>query len=193
VIPWNEIKAILNAAAKVGAVVFLDEAYSEYASESHLDKVQHITNLVIGKTFSKIYGLAGLRIGWAVIPENLLGEYRKVQTPFNTNKIGLLAAKAALTDQEFVQYSKEKNTANMQMFHAGLQKLEIKTFSSAGNFLSFEASNKFLGSAEKLCANLRQKGIILRNASKFYGAPLNLVRATIGKEAEIEKILLELI
>ncbi|MDX1920171.1 MAG: histidinol-phosphate transaminase [Candidatus Caenarcaniphilales bacterium] len=180
-LPWPSIEAIIKAAEKHGAFVFLDEAYSEYSGETNIDKVEKFGNLIVGKTFSKIYGLAALRIGWAVIPKDLLNEYRKFQTPFSTNKLGLLAAIAALEDDEFYNESLRMNKEGLQFLTSELTDLGFKVFSSRSNFLPFLAGPKFNNSAQELCNHLKQQGIIVRNASLFLGAPLDLVRITVGR------------
>ena len=189
VLSWDCIKAVLQKASKIGAVVFLDEAYADFAGCSHIDKVQYFDNLIIGRTFSKIHGLAALRIGWGVLPDEMLLQYRKVQTPFSTNGVGLQAAIAALSDDEFQSTSIAKNTDGMNYLREELKGLGFKVFPSGGNFISFLVDDRFSGQAAQLCNQLLEKGIILRNASLFHGAPSGLVRATIGSVEQNHKVI----
>jgi histidinol-phosphate aminotransferase len=177
---WTEIKTILVKAQTCGTMVFLDEAYIEFAAESHLSQVQNFDNLIIGRTFSKIYGLAALRIGWAALPKGLLKAYRKVQTPFSVNSLGLLAAINALNDKQFIQQTITNNAAEREFITTNLEKLGFKVFMSQANFVAFLAGERFGCDAKNLTQALLKKGIILRNASFFRGAPPDLIRATVG-------------
>lgn len=189
ILSWQAIEAVLQKANKVGAVVFLDEAYAEFSENNHLDKVKNYDNLIIGRTFSKIYGLAALRIGWGVLPSSMLSHYRKVQTPFSTNALGLAAAVASLQDDEFYEKSVELNLAGMQFMSAELTNLGFRVFPSGGNFISFLAGERFSDNAAELCTELLKRGIILRNAGLFHGAPAGLVRATIGTKEQNQKVI----
>lgn len=186
---WPEIEIVLKQAKKVGSFVFLDEAYIEYISpeNSQIDKVQKYDNLMIGRTFSKIHGLAALRIGWGVLPSNLMTEYRKVQTPFSTNSLGLLAAEKALTDHEFIQKSFENNKIGLTYLSNSLKELGFTVFDSQANFLSFQVSPRF--TAKEFCDYLLPKGIIVRNASLFRGSPDDLIRLTVGTPEQNKKVI----
>jgi histidinol-phosphate aminotransferase len=189
VLAWNEIKEVIQAAKQFGSFVFLDEAYTEYAQQSFINEVQNFDNLIVGRTFSKVYGLAALRIGWAVLPKELLPYYRKVQTPFAVNTLGLLAAEASLNDDSFLQKSIAGNNEGLQFLGDELEKLGFKTFESKANFISFMAGHNFADDASALCLNLLQKGIIVRNASIFKGAPKGLIRLTVGQPEQNKKVI----
>ena len=186
---WTEIKEILQKAEKFGATVFLDEAYGEFAENSYINQVQHFPNLMIGRTFSKLYGLAAQRIGWGVIPHSYLDFYRKVQTPFSTNLLGLIAAKAALWDEEFIQKTISSNQIGKKYLSEKLQEFGFQVFPSQANFISFLAGKKFDYISAGLCSQLLKQGIIVRDASLFRGAPTDLVRISIGRPDQNEKVI----
>jgi histidinol-phosphate aminotransferase len=149
--------------------------------------VRHYPNLIVGRTFSKIYGLAAMRLGWAAIHKELLPHYRKVQTPFNTNLLALLAGKAALNDAKFLEESLRVNREGLDHLRRAFSRLNVRSFPTAGNFLAFEAPGGM--SAKEFCDKLLTHGIILRDASRFRGAPDNLVRVTVGTQIENNKVL----
>jgi histidinol-phosphate aminotransferase len=190
----SDIKNFLEIASKNGTFVFLDEAYTEFngLSASMIDEVKNYDNLIIGRTFSKLYGLAALRVGWGVVPKHLLTSYRKTQTPFSTNKLGQAAAVAALFDDDFVERSLKVNEKEREKLSQRLKELGFKVFSSGGNFVPFLAGEKFENSAQSLCEGLLHKGIIARNASTFRDAPKNLVRITVGTPEMNDRFLNEL-
>ena len=190
---WTEIEIIIKQAKKMGSFVFLDEAYIEYLGfeNSHINKVHKYDNLIIGRTFSKIYGLAALRIGWGVLPTNLINEYRKVQTPFSTNLLGLLAAEKALSDNEFIAKSLDNNKIGLTYLSNNLENLDFKVFDSQANFVAFQVSPKC--TAKEFCDYLLPKGIILRNAGLFNGAPDDLIRITIGNSEQNAKLIQSLL
>ncbi len=189
VAPWNSIKEVIEKAEKVNAYVFLDEAYADFAEQNYLSEVKNFSNLIVGRTFSKLYGLAALRIGWAAIPKQILSNYRKVQTPFSVNSFGLIAAINALQDQKFLQETTTLNKEGLQYLSKELIRLGFRVFPSQANFLAFEAGLKLENNADKLCKLLLERGIILRNASYFRDAPGGLIRMTVGKPAQNQQVI----
>ena len=190
IIHEKNLELILDKCLKTGTFVFLDEAYIEYADnknnkniKSFIGYVSKYPNLVVGRTFSKIYGLAGLRIGWGVIHKNLIESYRKVQTPFSLNILGLISAKESLSDREFLNKSFELNKTQREILIKNLRDLGFRTLESQANFVSFEAGEKFSNNSKILCEYLMQHGIVLRSSS------LKLVRQTVGTEEQNKKIL----
>ncbi|MDJ0624886.1 MAG: histidinol-phosphate transaminase [Candidatus Caenarcaniphilales bacterium] len=186
---WSSIEKIILKAKETGTYVFLDEAYAEYSGSTHIDKVQKYNNLIIGRTFSKVYALAGLRVGWGVIPQTLLKNYRKIQTPFNLNRLSLISAIEALQQQDFIKESIEFNERGKIYLHDNLSKLGFKVFDTKANFLAFLAGKRFQNKAAELCQYLLTQGIILRNASYFRDASEDLVRITVGTSEQNSKII----
>ena len=167
-------------------LVVLDEAYYEYlAPDVAADSVnwlQRFPNLLIARTFSKAYGLAGLRVGFALAHPDVAGLLNRVRQPFNVSSVAQAAALAALGDKTHLQRSMALNTAGMQQICAGLQRLGLTFIPSFGNFLSFR-----IGSASAMYQRLLKRGVIVRPVAN-YGMP-EYLRVSIGLEAENDKFL----
>ena len=120
-------------------LVVLDEAYYEYAAdEYHPDGVALLSeypNLIVTRTFSKAYGLAALRVGYAVAAANVAALINRVRAPFNTNSFALSAAEAVLSDQDYLDRSRQLNNDGMVQLTAGMEKLGLDYIPSSGNFL----------------------------------------------------------
>ena len=142
-------------------LVVLDEAYNEYlpieVRADTLAWVARYTNLVITRTFSKVYGLAGLRVGYALASAGVADLLNRVREPFNVNSIALAAAAAALGDAEFVQRSFALNQAGMDQITSGLSALKLEYIPSYGNFVSFR-----VGDAATVFQRLLRAGVIVR-------------------------------
>ncbi len=167
-------------------IVVLDEAYNEYlAPEQRYDAIpwlQRFPNLVISRTFSKIYGLAGLRIGYAAAHPDVADMMNRVRAPFNANSLALAAAEAALGDDEFLQRSYEVNRAGMKQIVAGLDALGLQHIPSAGNFVAFK-----VGDGAGVNHRLLKRGVIVRPIAG-YGMP-EWLRVTIATEPENARFL----
>jgi len=171
-------------------MVVLDEAYNEYlAPELRADSVKWLKrhpNLVITRTFSKAYGLAGLRVGYALAHPSVADVMNRVRQPFNVNSIALAAAAAALDDMEFVARSYAVNLSGMRQLEEGIRGLGLDYIPSYGNFLAVHvaAGGK---SAPEIFKRLLRRGVIVRPVGG-YGLPEHL-RVTIGTAAENERFL----
>ncbi len=170
-------------------LMVLDEAYNEYLQPAHrMDSVSWLKkypNLLITRTFSKIYGLAGLRVGYAVGSAGVADLLNRVRQPFNVNNLSLAAATAALDDHDFVRRSYELNLAGMEQITAGLKSLGLPFVPSYGNFVMFGVRD---GKALNLA--LLKSGVIARPLGG-YGLP-NWLRVTIGLESENARFLASL-
>ena len=168
------------------ALVVLDEAYNEYLPEDkRYDSVVWLgdfPNLIISRTFSKAYGLAGLRVGYALTNTQVADMMNRVRQPFNVNSIAQAAAVAALQDTDFVRQTFELNQRGMQQVTSGLRKLGLELIPSYGNFVSFK-----VGHAAKIYQRLLELGVIVRPIAN-YEMP-DWLRVTIGLENENEKFL----
>jgi histidinol-phosphate aminotransferase len=184
-LPYPQLKTFLRAVPP-DVVVVLDEAYNEYLPP--VERVDTTTwlaefsNLVITRTFSKIYGLAGLRIGYALASAEIADWMNRVRQPFNCNNLALVAATAALDDYEFVARSYALNRAGMEQIVGGLKRLGLTHIPSHGNFVTFKA-----GDAATLNQKLLRQGVIIRPIAG-YGMP-EWLRVTIGSEAENARFL----
>ncbi|GAB4057713.1 histidinol-phosphate transaminase [Uliginosibacterium sediminicola] len=184
-LPGELIESFLKQVSP-DVIVVLDEAYNEYlAPAQRYDAVAWLAkypNLVITRTFSKIYGLAGLRIGYAVASPAVADLMNRVRAPFNANSLALAAAEAALADDEFLQQSYETNRQGMAQIIAGLDKLGLQHIPSAGNFLTFK-----VGDGAGVNLRLLKQGVIVRPIAG-YGMP-EWLRVSIGSEAENARFL----
>jgi len=167
--------------------IVLDEAYYEYVERPDysrsIARVKEGCNLLVLRTFSKVYGLAGLRIGYAIGPVALLAEMNKVRSPFNTSGVAQTAALAALDDVEHVRRSIASNRAGLKQLADGLAGMGVRFAPSAGNFLLVD-----LGSdAQPVADELLKLGVICRPMG-WMGFP-NAVRVTVGTPQENEKFL----
>ncbi len=169
-------------------VLVMDEAYAEYAEgiegdwKSALDLVKDHDNLVVMRTFSKIFGLAALRVGWCHASPELIDVMDRIRNPFNLCMPAQMAAAAALDDTAFLQASREVNTSGLIQY----QNFSLKTYPSIGNFVLVEFGDK--ASAEKHYKYLFSHGIIVR-AMDSYGLP-SCLRITISTE-EINRYVIE--
>ncbi len=167
--------------------VVLDEAYCEYVSEpDYPDGIRLLAshpNLIVTRTFSKIHGLAGLRVGYSVSTAAFADLMNRIRQPFNTSSMGLAAAEAALDDADFTATSRAMNDAGMLQLTGGLDTLGIDRIPSIGNFVTFDCARVALPVYEALLA----RGIIVRPVAN-YGMPHHL-RASIGLPEENERLL----
>lgn len=184
-IPYGEIKEFLDQVPK-GVIVVLDEAYYEYLSpEDRVDSLRWLAdypNLIITRTFSKIYGLAGLRIGYGGMSTEIASLLNRVRQPFNVNVLALAAATAALDDTGFIAESARVNTAGRIELLEGLTKLDCECLPAYGNFVTFQVKD-----AAKVNEALLNQGVIVRPLGG-YGMP-DWLRVTIGTAAENERFL----
>ena len=179
-LPYPQLKSFMQAVPS-DVVVVLDEAYNEYIPPAErIDTsawLAEFPNLVITRTFSKIYGLAGLRIGYALASAEVADLMNRVRQPFNCNNLALAAATAALDDHEFVASSYELNRAGMEQIIGGLKRFGFSHIPSHGNFLTFK-----VGDAAALNQKLLRHGVIVRPIAG-YEMP-EWLRVTIGTELE---------
>ncbi|MQM35673.1 histidinol-phosphate transaminase [Accumulibacter sp.] len=184
-LPYAQLKTFLQAVPS-NIVVVLDEAYNEYLPPAErVDTTAWLArhgNLVITRTFSKIYGLAGLRIGYALCSAEIADLMNRVRQPFNCNNLALAAAVAALDDHEFVARSYALNRAGMEQIISGLKRLACRHIPSHGNFLTF-----YVPEAAAVNQKLLSNGVIVRPIAA-YGMP-DWLRVTIGTESENSRFL----
>ena len=182
----RELESFLDALLPRELLVVLDEAYTEYLPpEARYDSLRWLArypNLVVTRTFSKIYGLAGLRVGYACAATRVADLMNRVRQPFNVNSIALAAARAALEDDDFVNRSYELNRSGMRRITEGLAALGLEYIPSFGNFVTFK-----VGDAAAVFEKLLKAGVIVRPVAS-YGMPQHL-RVTIGLESENARFL----
>ena len=168
-------------------LVVLDEAYYEYvgrADYSHsVDYVRRGLNVLVLRTFSKVYGLAGLRIGYGMGHPELMDALNRIRSPFNANCVAQWGALAALDDREHVAKSVESNAREMKFLAKELTLLGVRYTPSVGNFLLIDTGRD----CEEDFVRLLHEGVIVR-PMKLYGFPTGL-RVTVGAREENEKFL----
>lgn len=168
-------------------LVVIDEAYNEYINKEDypnaLSLLKIYPNLVITRTFSKAYGLAALRLGYAVSSLEIADMLNRARLPFNVNSFAAYAAKAALNDVQHIQQSITLNSLGMQQIEIALQQLNIDYIPSLGNFISMNVQQ----SAIDIYQQLLLKGVIIRPLHA-YGMPTH-IRVSIGTTAQIERFL----
>ena len=182
----EEIEAFLKRVPE-RVLVVLDEAYNEYLpAELRGDSVKLLKrhpNLVITRTFSKAYGLAGLRVGYALAHASVADVMNRVRQPFNVNSIALSAARAALDDMEFVARSYAENLQGLKHIEEGARARGLDYIPSHGNFITVR-----VGKAPEVYKKLLRRGVIVRPVGGGYGLPEHL-RVTIGTAEENERFL----
>lgn len=168
-------------------IVVLDEAYGEYVEPGTLpDGLQFLDqhpNVIVSRTFSKAYGLAALRVGYAFAHSDITNVLNRVRQPFNVNALALRAAVAALSDQDFVKRSRRLNAEGIQYLTQALQAMGLTAIPSCGNFLCIDVKQEGL----PLYNDLLKQGVIVRPVAN-YGMP-NFLRVTIGTAAENERFI----
>jgi histidinol-phosphate aminotransferase len=190
-----ELESFLERAPK-DVVVVLDEAYNEYlAPELRCPSMAwtgRYPNLIVTRTFSKVYGLAGLRVGYGVCQAQLADLLNRVRQPFNVNNLAIVAAVAALDDLDFVRESYALNVAGMAQLCEGCKHLGVAWIPSYGNFLTVEiprtrGENAGQSQAGAVFQKLLRRGVIVRPLAG-YAMPDHL-RVTIGLAEENARFL----
>ncbi len=170
-----------------GVLLCIDEAYAEYLERAvdlrHL--IEQGRPLIALRTFSKIYGLGGLRVGYGYAAPELISLLQRVRQPFNVNSLAQTAACAALDDSEFVRRCKKANAAGRQQLSAGLQQFGLSCYTGDANFVMCR-----VGEGRKVFEQLQSRGIIVRPLDP-YGLS-EYIRISIGTEAENASLLAEM-
>ncbi|MHC0035328.1 histidinol-phosphate transaminase [Pseudoneobacillus sp. C159] len=176
---WTFLKKVPN-----DVFVVLDEAYFEYVEQpgNTVKLLENFPNLMITRTFSKIYGLASLRVGYGISSIDIIQKLEAVRPPFNTNAFGQLAAAAAISDQKFVMECFQKNAAEREKYFAFCLENGLKIYPSEGNFVLID----FNCDGDVVSKFLLERGLIVRSG-RLLGFPLS-VRITIGLPEQNERV-----
>ncbi|MFG1461681.1 histidinol-phosphate transaminase [Xanthobacter sp. DSM 24535] len=182
-LPFEEVRR-LHAGLPGNVLLVLDAAYAEYVRrndyETGLELALTAENVIMTRTFSKIHGLAALRVGWAVGPAAILDAMNRIRGPFNMNTPALLAGAAAIADTAHVDLAVAHNEHWLPWLTAEIEKLGLKVTPSVANFLLIHFEDKPGRTARDADAFLSARGLILR-AVASYGLP-NALRMTVGTE-----------
>jgi histidinol-phosphate aminotransferase len=183
-IPAAEIEAFL-AKVPASVVVVLDEAYNEYLEQKDQFEstqwVRKYPNLIVSRTFSKAYGLAGLRVGFAIAQPAVTDLMNRIRQPFNVNSLAQAAAIAALNDKAFLQKGFENNRAGYQQLTAAFDELGLEYVPSYGNFVLVKVGDDE-GAGARVNVALLKQGVIVRPVGA-YGLP-QWLRISIGLPEE---------
>ncbi|MDQ0970460.1 histidinol-phosphate aminotransferase [Neobacillus niacini] len=186
-LPKSKLEELLQSLPNHILVVF-DSAYSHFATnEDYTNGLEYVRSgypIIVLQTFSKIFGLAGLRVGFGVAPENIIQSIVRVKEPFNVNSLAQVAAAAAIMDEEHVEKSKQVNTAGRQQLYKAFRELGLEFIESMSNFILV----KFGHNANEIYQQLLCQGVIVRYGDTW-GMPQHL-RISVGT-ADENTILIE--
>ena len=187
IVSAGEIRGFLDKVPGEVLVVF-DEAYREYVTDAgYMDTLDLLKegrkNILILRTFSKIYGLAGLRVGYALGHEEIIASMNRVREPFNVNLLAQAAANAAINDNDHVRASREINEAGKAYLYRELGQLGLKFFPTHANFIWLDTGRN----SRELFGQLLQKGVIVRTGDIF-GFD-SFIRVTIGLPEQNERFI----
>lgn len=180
---FETVKDIENFVSQVSAdtLVLVDEAYIDFVSEPNataMDLTKKYPNIVVMRTFSKAYGLANFRVGYAVFSKEVAEQVQKVRLPYNVNSIAQEAATAAFKDQKFVEEVVKNNAEQRTQLEAFFDEQGIKHYQSQANFIFFEYQD-----ADKLADYLLHNGYLIRT-----GLRPNWLRITVGTADDNQNI-----
>ena len=182
---YSELKSFINSVPE-NVIVVLDEAYIEYLSDTDsynsIELLESHKNLIVVRTMSKIYGLAGLRLGYSIADPKITNFMNRVRHPFNANTLALAAGVAALGDSNYVQLSKERNAVGLKLLTQELDAMGLEYLKSYGNFVAVKFED-----ADYVHKSLLKNGIIVRPLVN-YGMP-EFLRITIGTVEELNKLI----
>jgi len=180
----DELKSFVQKVPS-NVIIVMDEAYTEYVTDGSIpDTVKWLAefaNLVVTRTYSKAYGLASLRLGYAVSSETICGLLNRVRQPFNVNSYALAAGIAALKDEQYLAQAVQVNQSGMQQLIENCNALDLSYIPSAGNFLTIDMGQNAMPIYDKLL----HKGVIVRPVAN-YNMP-NHLRVSVGLEFENQK------
>lgn len=176
------LQQILDAAPE--AAVLVDEAYYEFCGVTMLPYLNEYPNLFVSRTFSKVYGLAGLRAGCLFSSADNVELMQKAQSPYSVNMLAAIAAKAAIEDQDFISSYVTEILAARELLCVGLEKLDVPYYESHANFVLLQAGKRAIAVRDKL----RAKGVLVRDRSYEIDG---CVRVTVGSREQIRRFLAE--
>ncbi|MDH7592798.1 MAG: histidinol-phosphate transaminase [Methanomicrobiales archaeon] len=183
VTPPGDVEWLLDA---TGGLVFLDNAYVEFSDEDYRPLMEDHENLVIGRTMSKAYSMAGLRFGYALIPEWLEPVYERAATPFAVNLVTAAVAEAAIREKGHV----ERSVRHVRMWRERFRReIEHPTLPSGANFVLVDVS-PFKG--DEAMERLASRGVIVRSCASFPGLEDHYIRVSVGADWENELFLKEI-
>jgi len=183
VTPVSEVSEILEG---ISGILFLDNAYVEFCSEDYRPLMKKHGNLVIGRTMSKVFSLAGLRVGYAFVPEWLVPFYMRAMTPFALNSVSASAATGALEDRDHVSRARERVTGLRDLV---CRECRYPVTPSGANFVLVDVAPQ---RGCDVASQLASRGVLVRSCESFPGLGDTFIRVSIGEEWEMELFLKEI-
>jgi histidinol-phosphate aminotransferase len=178
----EDLLAILNAAPH--AAVLVDEAYFHFFGESVIDLVGYVPNVIVARTFSKAYGLAGLRLGVLCAAEEQMQWMRRAISPYSVNSVALACLTAALDDQDYLHWYTEEVLASRTAFESALARLSVPHWPSQANFVLVSIGARHRAFVEAM----RARGVLVRDRSSDPGCD-GCVRITLGTREQTQQAL----
>ncbi|MGA8110939.1 MAG: histidinol-phosphate transaminase [Acidobacteriaceae bacterium] len=176
----RDILAVIEAAPH--AAVLIDEAYFHFFGETVMDLAGKVPNLVVARTFSKVYGLAGLRVGVLAAVEEQMQWMRRAISPYSVNSVALASLSAALDDADYVRWYVAEVLAARERLESALQRLQIRYWASQANFVLADVGPKH----REFVTAMRTRGVLTRDRSADPGCA-GCVRITVGTREQMEK------
>jgi len=184
IVTGDEVEWFLSKVPS-NVLVVLDEAYCEYIDDPSypdgLKLLEKYPNVVLLRTFSKIYGLASLRIGYGIGRADVIRSINQVREPFNTSRFGQAAALAALQDDDFIAQCRRANKEGLQYLNAAFEEMGLKAFPAYGNFIMVDVKRP----GQEVFDALLRKGVIVRAGHRAYP---HHIRITIGSREQNEQV-----
>jgi histidinol-phosphate aminotransferase len=168
-----------------GAAVLVDEAYYEFSGVTMLPLLNDYPNLFVSRTFSKVFGMAAMRVGCLFSESGNVEFLQKAQSPYSVNMIGALAARAAVQDTDYIRKYVTEVLAARELLYVGLEALGIPYFPSQANFVLFQAGARAISIRD----GLRRRGVLVRDRSYEIAG---CVRVTVGTRDQVRRFLSEL-
>jgi histidinol-phosphate aminotransferase len=178
--PPGTIEEILDG---IDGVLFLDNAYVEFSDYDYIPLMKKHENLILGRTFSKVYSLAGLRIGYAFVPRWLVPWYQRASTPFTVNSVSAAAAAAALRDTDHAQRYITQVKRWRELIGA---EVKFPVLLSDANFVMVDVAPF---KSDEMVENLASKGVVVRSCRSFAGLEDHYIRVSIGEDWENERFI----
>ena len=181
IVPLDDLRLL---ASKVAGIVAIDEAYVDFADYTALSLVREFDNVIILRTMSKGYSLAGLRLGWGIANPQLISNLFKVKDSYNVDALAILVGTAAMEDQSYKNACAEKVKRSRGKLAVALQQIGFKVRDSQGNFLLVTPPNN---QAANIYQSLKEQGILVR----YFNSPglKDKLRITVGTEAQNQQLL----
>ncbi|MGD0754907.1 MAG: aminotransferase class I/II-fold pyridoxal phosphate-dependent enzyme [Bacteroidales bacterium] len=171
----DQIESILIISKDINAMVVVDEAYYEFSQKSAVELIRKYGNLIIIRTFSKAFGLAGIRLGYVLADRNIIKELSKISNPKDVTMLSVIVGEYMLKNVERVKAYVSEVNANKEKFYAYCGENKIKYFPSEGNFVSFEVDK-----ASDYLKFMESLNIYVRERTKYFNA--EFIRVTIGQD-----------